>query len=395
MSKKQSKSKDQTKVFGNVTYRVLVKQALSLTVASDAAVNELSIQGVACRIAIRPAHNNSAKQREIGGSILAIEFEDEHDADLLIAARRGFELVEDFLSATAVVMGSTFRPSVLVQVARLGNKKVRNCEFIQFIELPANHWLEPLTRDTISTVKYLLAHWDGLENGKRLRRAARQYRDALGNFDDIAAFQEAYIGLEAMEPPLARMAGLLPGTEEVKGNCGNCGVEFTRKKTSLVGVRALILGDGGAAHVDEQRKADWKLIKTLRTDLMHSLVDGVAIGRRACDSLVASMHYLHSSICVCSHASKLANTKYSLARGGFYIVVGVYTAASWPELAQWSLPLDTSSWRWVQHATNGLVPKVKIRNPGLNDLEFNVCRLSEPIAFATMQSLKGAHVAGY
>jgi hypothetical protein len=42
----------------------------------------LTIQGAKCRIAIKPAHSELAKQREIGGSSLAIEFETEEGADL-------------------------------------------------------------------------------------------------------------------------------------------------------------------------------------------------------------------------------------------------------------------------------------------------------------------------
>jgi hypothetical protein len=59
----------------------------------------------------------------------------------------------------------------------------------------------------------------GRHHRTNLRRAARLYRDAIGNFDDTSAFQEAYIGLEAMEPPLAKMVGLNPGTEEIQGEC--------------------------------------------------------------------------------------------------------------------------------------------------------------------------------
>lgn len=338
MSKKRNEKKAQRTIAKKATYRVLARQPLSVEVEPDASANALSIQGVACSIAIRPAYSDAALQREFGGSLLTIEFDDEHDADLLIAARNGFELIEDFLSAIAVVKGVTFHPCVLIQVARLDREKgQRNCEFLQFLELPANHWSEPLSKKTIWAAQKLLAHWDGLEIGKRLRRAARQYREAIGDFDDATAFQEAYIGLEAMEPPLAKMAGLQAGTEEVKGICGHCGVEFTRKKTSLVGVRAFVLGNLNPANADEQRKVDWRQINQLRNDLMHGLVDGVALGKRAHDGLIASMHYLHSGICFCSHAPDLAMENYRLARGGsWYVLGGIYTTNSWSALTHWS-----------------------------------------------------------
>jgi hypothetical protein len=78
MGKKANKESN-----GNRTanYRVLVKQALSLDV-SGWGVGDLTIQGAKCWIAIKPAHSELAKQREIGGSSLAIEFETEEGADL-------------------------------------------------------------------------------------------------------------------------------------------------------------------------------------------------------------------------------------------------------------------------------------------------------------------------
>lgn len=239
------------------TYRILARQPLSIEIGLGSCIEGLSIQGVECRIAIRPVHVEEVHQRELGGSFLVVEFERERDADLLVAARAGFELIEDFLSAITVVSGSTFSPSMLVQVARLTSAKEKNCEFLQFPRLPAHQWHEVISESMLRSARSLLAHWDGLESGKRLRRAARRYRDAAGTLDDIAAFQQAYVGLEAMEPPLAKMAGLTPSTEEVKGSCQHCGGQFTRKRTSLVGVRAFILGDFDTGKVGGQRKADW------------------------------------------------------------------------------------------------------------------------------------------
>src|SRR5579863_965111 len=80
-----------------VTFRVLAKQALSIDVSKR--IEDLTIQGVKCRIAVKPAHLDPAKQRELGGSTLAVEFEADPDVDMFAAARDGFELIEDFLSA--------------------------------------------------------------------------------------------------------------------------------------------------------------------------------------------------------------------------------------------------------------------------------------------------------
>jgi hypothetical protein len=92
------------------TYRVLARQALSLDVGSGS-VEEFTIQSVACRIVVQASHIDTAKRRQHGGSTLAIEFEADTDLDLFAAGRRGFELLEDFLSAVTVVSGTTFGPS--------------------------------------------------------------------------------------------------------------------------------------------------------------------------------------------------------------------------------------------------------------------------------------------
>jgi hypothetical protein len=123
------------------TYRILAMQPLSLNIGPGSCIEGLSIQGVACRIAIRPAHSEEASQRELGGSLLMVEFEGEHDTDLLVVARDGFELIEDFLSAVTLVSGTTFSPSLLVQVVRLSSGKKNNCEFLLFPKLPANQCL--------------------------------------------------------------------------------------------------------------------------------------------------------------------------------------------------------------------------------------------------------------
>src|SRR4051812_38579871 len=121
MSKSKSKKKtrfkkgDESKQ--HATFRVLAKQALSIDVSKR--IEDLTIQGVKCRMALKPAQLDPAKQRELGGSTLAIEFEAAQDVDIFAAARDGFELIEDFLSAIAVVSGATFAPCELVQVARL------------------------------------------------------------------------------------------------------------------------------------------------------------------------------------------------------------------------------------------------------------------------------------
>ncbi|WP_027053055.1 hypothetical protein [Mesorhizobium erdmanii] len=385
MSKK-TKTPKRTKTAKKATYRVLARQPLSIDVAAKQI--DLSIQGVPSSIAIRPAHSAPARQKEVGGSILAIEFEGEHDTDLMAAARDGFELIEDFLSAVSLVSGSTFGPSTLDQVARLGAGKEENCEFVQFLQLPNHHWPEAISEPMIKSVRGLLAHWDGLESGKRLRRAARRYREAAGRLDDIAAFQGAYIGLEAMEPPLAKMVGLTPGTELMKGKCEHCGGEYARKKNTLVGVRAFVLDGLDPGSADPRRKGDWKLINTLRNDLMHGLADEGELRSRPFDALIASMHYLHDAISICSHASDQYSEKYRLARAFPWVLAGSYTTRSWKDLSEWDRIIETSEFKWVSHEGHGLVPEIHIVNHGKKDLGGVFARLGKPISFATMSDVQ-------
>jgi hypothetical protein len=389
MAKEQSGMTEKDKTSEKCTYRVIVKQPLSIEGGLSGSVHELSIQAVACRIVIRPAHNDPKLQREVGGSLLAIDFDRSIDADLLSEARFGYELIEDFLSAIALVTGVPIRQSSPALVARCISGKVgQNCEFLQLVQLPLNHWPKPLSADTFAVAKHLVAHWDGLESGKRLRRAARLYRDAIGNFDDASAFQEAYVGLEAMEPPLARMVGLNPGTEESKGECEHCHASYVRKKTTLVGVRAFVMGEVDPSKATEQRKVDWKNMNDLRNKLMHGLVDSEKFAKESHEGVVSAMHYLHTAICDLSHAPELSVENFRLARGGtLYVIHGRYTADSLPPLEHYVEPIEASSIRWVSHPKAGFVPEMSIKTQGIQYLELAIFKLTDSMAIATMESL--------
>lgn len=371
------------------TFRVLARQPLSLDVGKGG-IHDLDIQGVSCRIAIKPAHSDLAKRKEFGGTTLAIEFLADPDLDLFEAARAGFELIEDFLSAITVVSGTTFGASELLQVARLDKTDGQNCEFMIFLPLPLKHWHEEISEEKLKSVRGLLAHWDGLDSGHRLRRAARLYRSAAGNVDDIAAFQEAYIGLEVLEKPLAPMAGFEKhGTEQITGSCEKCGHEYVRNRTTLVGVRAFVHGAVDTAKADPGRKADWKLLNKLRNDLPHGLVDEDDLGEKPHRGLIAAMHYLHHGICVASHASNLTSSQYRLARGGIeYVLMGRYRAPEWPSLSDWGQVVDTSQFSWVQHATHDWVPQMTFNVRSVEDLEVGVGRLMRPRSTASMDDVK-------
>jgi hypothetical protein len=373
-------------------YRVLARQPLSIELQAAGSLDDLSIQGTSCRLAISPEFNDKASQREKGGTILAIEFERDIEEDMIVVAREGFELIEDFLAAITVVTGSPFGPSVLSQVAKLTDDEERNCEFIQFLPLPWKQWHEPISKPTIALAKHLLAHWDGLENGHRLRRGARYYRDAAGNPDDVAAFQDAYIGLETLEPPLAKAFGLTPGTEEFKGKCAECGAEFVRKKTTLVGVRAFVLESFDPKTAHDGRSTDWKLMNGLRNDLMHGLVDEKSLADRPYQSFIATMHHLHNAIAVLSHANELVREHYRLPRGGkLYVLAGAYSVKEWPPLNTWRDIVETSEFRWVPHNKHGFVPEISFRN-SIENLALGIAFLDGPLSFATMQDLRNSSV---
>ena len=262
------------------------------------------------------------------------------------------------------------------------------CEFLIVKNLPVLHWGKPISGADIAKVKHLLAHWDGLDDGHRLRRAALQYREAIGTADDASAFQEAYMGLEAMEPPLAKAIGLTPGTEEVKGKCESCGHEFTRKRTTLVGVRAFVLDAPDVSQAEPDRAKDWKLINKLRTDLVHGLTDQDALEDRPHRALLAAMHHLHAAICLTSHAKELVTDKFLLARGGpTYVIWGAYTGASWGPLHEWGQALEFSEFSWVAHEQYGHVPQISFKNEGIKNLQLGVAQLRDPLAFATMDSI--------
>ena len=369
-------------------YRVLANQPLSVDMAPQI-LKGLSIQETACSISIRSAQEEKSLQLQTGGSLLAIEFEADANGDLVKMARRGLSLLEDFLSAISLVSGSPFQASEPLQVARLGAGNAGECEFLMFKRLPVKHWAPPITEQMVAQAKHLLAHWDGLESGHRLRRAALQYREAIGNLDDTAAFQEAYIGLESTEPPLAKAAGLTPGTEEVKGRCESCGHEFIRKKTTLVGLRAFVLNGLDPDAAEKERKADWKLIHGLRNDLLHGLVDLDQLDDRPHRALLAAMHHLQSAICWMSHAPELITERYRLARGGtMYVIAGDYKATSWPSLDEWGTILDSTEFSWVPHEQYGFVPQIAFRNNCLKDLRVGLAVLGDPFSFASMNSVR-------
>ena len=161
-------------IFKGKYFRLLAFQPLSLVLELPCPF-ELSIQNISCHIALRPAHSDKAAQLTHGGTYIVIEFSTEESLDLLPATQKGLDLIEDFLSALCLVEGASFRPVEPIQIISADKKVSRKYTLVHFFNLSMNHWHRPISQETFRSIKSILAHWDGLESGKRLRRAALQF----------------------------------------------------------------------------------------------------------------------------------------------------------------------------------------------------------------------------
>ena len=182
----------------------------------------------------RPSQVEPGLQRQLGGTFVHVEFE-ATESDMLRAASLGRQLTEDLLAGLAVITGLQFGGVTFVQLldVTIGEKT----PFLFLLALRHLHSERSVTRNDIAHLQSMVAHWDHLPEGGRLRRAAGLYRRTIQEADDIPAFEEAYMGLEALEPALAEQIGVISGAEEVKGKCENCVV---RRR---VDGRAMFSGD--------------------------------------------------------------------------------------------------------------------------------------------------------
>jgi hypothetical protein len=298
------------------------------------------------------------------------------------------ELLEDFLSAVALVEGATLRGMEPVQMVR-ADQPSHKYTFVRFLPLLYNHWDQPISLTTINHVRRLVAHWDGLDTGTRLRRAARHFRQSIGMPDDLTAFQYAYMGLEAMEKPLAQTMNIPPGVEESQGTCANCGATYTRRRTVLSGVRAYVHGDVHPATASAQRKKEWRKLSELRQDLFHGLADASALEHRGQVVLPAAMHYLHDAICCMSHAHDLESPGFRLTRRTRQVImIGDFTAEHLGPLENWAPLLGTQEMQWVRHDRYGFVPEFRLDNPGIRDLRGRFFWLKGPLGLASEAHLE-------
>lgn len=364
-------------------FRVLARQPLAISSASTAPIR-LRIRQSDCEVSLRPIPDDGTALGILGGTYVAIEFDLDRIDDLLRVTHHGVELIDDFLAAIALVEGATLQPVEPVFSVRPVDDGTA-CRFVQFMHLEMNHWDEPIPQEAIRQAQHLLAHWDGLDSGSRLRRAARAYRHALGTADEISAFQHAYMGLEAMEKPLADAIGIPPGVEEVSGKCEKCGATYTRKRTTLAGVRSYVHGAHHGVTDSTERQKEWREMNRLRQDIFHGLADVNTARDRAEQILPAALHYLHDAICCRSHSHELETAAFRVARASRRLLaMGEYDAPTPTELSALVAPLQVKKEQWIRDDRFPMrVPDIQFRNPGVPNLRLGFFWLGGPLASAT------------
>lgn len=374
-----------------ILFRLVAYQPLSITLETVDVI-ELQTQNIPCRFILRPAYNKKTSQQTHGGTFIVIDYQLPSDTDPLQATRTGLYLIEDLLSGISLVQGVTFSDCEPIQCITLDPEKPNKYVIAHFINVYHKHWSLPISVNTVNAVRHILAHWDGLDSGKRLRRAARQFRRAIGIDNVLDAFQHAYMGLEAVEKPLADTMNITAGYEEIKGKCEKCGAEYIRRRTLLAGVRSYVCGSQHPGTATSERERDWKTINKLRQDIFHSLEDNTKLEKEAGNTLTAGMHYLHDAICCLSHAHELENPKFLLVRGTRQILfIGDFNYTALEQLEEWHPVIEIDSSHWVSDKKHGLVPRCKFTNHGAKNLGGVFYWLNEPLESASMKDLVPAN----
>ena len=154
--------------FSGKSFRLLAFQPLSISLEFSIPF-ELTIQNIKCHLALRPAHSDKASQLNKGGTYIAIEFSTEKPTDLFPATQTGLDLIKDFLAAISLVEGAAFREVKPIQIMIIDQKDQQELIFMHFLNFRMNHWHKPISKETFHHIQSILAHWDGLDSGKRLR----------------------------------------------------------------------------------------------------------------------------------------------------------------------------------------------------------------------------------
>jgi hypothetical protein len=372
------------------TYRVLTRQAHSVGL-QDPLSFPITVGQYHCKVFFKPSQDDPSLQRELGGADIQIEFESS-ETDLVRAAALGVSLIEDVLAGLSLVTGVPFDDVALVHLVDITVEA--STPFLFLLTPHHAHSDEPVSASSIKHLQSMLAHWDHLPRGGRVRRAARLYWRMLREEDDTVSFQEAYMGLEALEPPLAELLGVPPGAEEVTGQCASCGVEYTRNRTVLNGVRAYMRG---AKHPDPassaEREKEWKQINKLRQDIFHSLEDIGKIRAKSHNVLVAAAHHLHDAICCLSHTHDLESPTFRMRRGATQLLLkGTVEPGIQDTLEECRPVLTLKEKGWDPHPEHGFVPLFNIVHDGeRGDIGGNWFWLRKPLDLASQADLDPAN----
>ena len=337
-------------------YRLIVHQPLAVPI--DASVPQplrFFLDADLPSIRVQTVHEDDLARMQHGGTRLAIDFRAETQ-DLLEATCAGLEMVHDALAAWSLSAGIPFATCLPVQIADVSSAPVR---FVAFLVAQPALWGAPITDADVRFLQSAALHWRDLRRGARLRRAARRYASALAQADTIDAFEDAYIGLEGLDSPLAREINLTPGGEVVKTKCKKCGHEDEYRRSVLSGVRAFVRGEfhGG---IDEARTAEWKALSDLRHDLIHSRVDPADVEATAQTLLPAAMHHLHGASVHLAHEHGRESPAYQMPSGVpiRFLIWG--TADELPDDPMTPIAVADVA-RWVEHPGRGRVPEFKIQ----------------------------------
>ena len=358
-------------------YRVLAEQTHSVFLERSTSF-PVTVAGYDCAVYLKPARSDPSEQRTRGVGFAHLEFTSE-TKDLVRAASCGMSLIETVLAGLGVAADVPFGLADLVQILDVTTTK--ETRFLSAITHEYRHCDEPITENQLRSLERMLAHWDGLENAARIRRAASLYRRALQEAkDEVAAFQYGYMGLEALEPVLAEQEGVNPGVEITKDTCKHCGVEYEKRRTVLNGVRAYITRP---EHRDgkEARDREWKVVNEFRHDLFHSRKDWQALSSRALDALPAVAHFLHDAICCVSHAHDLEAATYRLPRNrGRLAFVGNSKPGIDDSIEECRPVVELQDVVWTRHPEHQWLPEVRFVNSRLAlDISGEFYRLPDPL----------------
>jgi hypothetical protein len=340
---------------------------------------------------IRPVHTQPDKQVLEGGTFVAIEFE-ANDADLVRLAANALELARDVSAAITLTSNLPLGNVAPVQLLETTPRK-RIPRFLFFFYHAPSRWTSSITTDHVTAAQQAWRHWDGLQDGKRLRRATRRYAQALAATDQVEALQTAWYGLEALEKPLALEEGLTPGTEVSRGTCDSCGTMYERRTTTLVGVRAFITGQIHQLPQSPEREAEWKALSEVRAALVHSLKDLKEIETKVNEHVAAAFHYLHDASVHLSHLHKLEEWGYrlNLPIPLTNVIVGKTGGQKPPSLGEWG-PLLEMHLTWIEHGAHGWIPEYEAVNQAGGEIGGEFFYLGKPLNQATEEDLQPANV---